>query len=129
MAQRVAVPYLGVAGLSSSSVPQEEMEGPVGIQTLTQAVGAVQCFAPSSSKQAELMERLKQLRAWQEQQQAELLRRQQEQLLKLRSEQLAASPRMALGEQNGRTSTRVSKQRNDADYEKSDREYGRPLCS
>ena len=44
----------------------------------------------SASNQAELMERLKQLRAWQQRQQADLLRQQQEQLFRLKSEQQTA---------------------------------------
>ena len=39
-------------------------------------------------RQAEVLERLKQLRVWQQQQQESLLRRQQEQLMKLRSTEL-----------------------------------------
>ena len=63
--------------------------GPIGVQAYPEAVGAQQNMALplSANKQVELMERLKQLRAWQQRQQADLLRQQQEQLLRLRSEQ------------------------------------------
>ena len=66
--------------------------GPIGIQTYNGAIGAQQNMALplSANKQVELMERLKQLRAWQQQQQADLLKQQQEQLLRLRSEQQTA---------------------------------------
>ena len=63
--------------------------GPIGVQAFPEAVGS-QNIAPlplSASKQVELLERLKQLRAWQQRQQADLLRQQQEQLLRLKSEQ------------------------------------------
>ena len=66
--------------------------GPIGVQAYPEAVGTQQNMALplSASKQAELMERLKQLRAWQQRQQADLLRHQQEQLFRLRSEQQTA---------------------------------------
>ncbi len=68
--------------------------GPIGVQAYPgEAVGTPQqnmALPLSASNQAELMERLKQLRAWQQRQQADLLRQQQEQLVRLKSEQQTA---------------------------------------
>ena len=66
--------------------------GPIGVQAYPEAVSTQQTMALplSATNQTELMERLKQLRAWQQKQQADLLRQQQEQLLRLRSEQQMA---------------------------------------
>ena len=71
--------------------------GPVDVQAFPEVLGSrnVQVHAPlplPTGKQAELLERLKQLRAWQQQQQADLIRQQQEQLLKLRNEQMTVGP-------------------------------------
>ena len=100
MTQRVALPYLSSAGLASTSVGSSvsnQYGGPVGVQTFTQALGSHNSqfhlpFPLTSNKQAELLERLKQLRTWQQQQQADLLRQQQEQLLKLRNENMTLEP-------------------------------------
>lgn len=108
MAHRVALPYLSSAGLASTSVGSsvtDQYGGPIGVQGFPQALGshnAAQVHLPlplPSNKQIELLERLKQLRAWQQQQQADLLRQQQEQLLKLRNEQITLRP--ALVDQGG----------------------------
>ena len=65
---------------------------PISVQTFPEGVVSQQNMPLplSASKQAELLERLKQLRAWQQRQQADLLRQQQEQLLRLRNEQQSA---------------------------------------
>ena len=119
MAQRVALPYSNYAGLSSNSVSvsvSQETMGSVGIQSVPEA-RALQNM-PTSGKQAELMERLKQLRAWQQQQQAELLRRQREQLLKLRSEQTSDSPVMVVGGWDNSSATGDAVQRGTRDSER-----------
>ena len=130
MAQRVALPYSSYAGLSSNSasasVSQEAM-GSVGIQSVPQARGLHNI--QTSGKQAELMERLKQLRAWQQQQQAELLRRQREQLLKLRSEQTSDDPVMVVGGWDNSSATGDAVRRGTRDSEISERDHGGPPCS
>lgn len=104
MAQRGTLPYLSSAGLASTSVGSsvsDQYGGPVGVQAFTQALCShnsqfhLPPFSLPSNKQAELLERLKQLRAWQQQQQADLLRQQQEQLLKLRNEQMTLEPMLS----------------------------------
>ena len=69
--------------------------GPIGVQAYPReaAISTPQqnmTLPLSASNQAELLERLKQLRAWQQKQQADLLRQQQEQLFRLKSEQQTA---------------------------------------
>lgn len=124
MAQRVALPYSNYAGLSSSSasasVSQDTM-GSVGIQSVPEARGLQNI--PTSGKQAELMERLKQLRVWQQQQQAELLRRQREQLLKLRGEQTGDGPVMVVEGWENSSATGDAVQRGTRDCDISERDH------
>lgn len=89
MAQRVALPYLSTAAMASESRGgslNHQYTGSVGPDN-TVLQGGPLPFPLSPGRQMELLERLKQLRAWQQQQQADLLRQQQEQLVKLRNEQ------------------------------------------
>ena len=87
--------------------------GPIGVQAYPgEAVSTPQqnmALPLSASSQAELLERLKQLRAWQQKQQADLFRQQQEQLFRLKSEQQTAMREKA---QSG-TSTGVGEVRGD----------------
>ena len=88
--------------------------GPIGVQAYPgeAAVSTPQqnmALPLSASNQAELLEWLKQLRAWQQKQQADLLRQQQEQLFRLKSEQQTAMREKA---QSG-TSTGVGEVRGD----------------
>lgn len=106
MAYKVALPSLSSATLAKSSSTSQQY-GPVGIQTFPEALGSENTpFPMPASKQVELLERLKQLRAWQQQQQADLLRQQQEQLLRLRNEQTTNDgPQRRVRVQHGYTRT------------------------